>query len=99
MAMKLITTALITTALIAGLVPAATFAQSPPFLVNSTGPSVSPFVPSPAVKSAETTGAGVSLDPMLLSPEPIVRGRFVGTVSGFRKVSPASPAQGTKQAK
>jgi hypothetical protein len=93
MAMKLITTALI-----AGLVPAAAFAQSPPFLTNST-PSVSPFVQSPAVKSAETTGAGVSLDPMLLSPDPIVRGRFVGTDSGFRKVSPASPAQGTKQTK
>ena len=91
MAMKLITTALI-----AGLVPAAAFAQSAPFLTNSS-PSVSPFVPP--VKSAETTGAGVSLDPMLLSPEPIVRGRFVGTDSGFRKVSPASPAQGTKQAK
>jgi len=93
MAMKLITTALI-----AGLVPAAAFAPSPPFLTNST-PSVSPFVPSPAVKSAETTGAGVSLDPMLLSPEPIVRGLPVGTDLGFRKVSPASPAQGTKQAK
>ena len=91
MAMKLITTALI-----AGLVPAAAFAQSPPFLTNST-PSVSPFVQSPAVKWAETTGAGVSLDPMLLSPEPIVRGRPVDP--GFRKVSPASPAQGTKQEK
>ena len=90
MAMKLITTALI-----AGLVPAAAFAQSPPFLTNST-PSVSPFVQSPAVKWAETTGAGVSLDPMLLPPEPIIRGRVVGH-PGFRKVSPA--AQGTKQAK
>ena len=96
MAMKLITTALI-----AGLVPAAAIAQSPPFLTNST-PSVSPFVQSPAVKWAETTGAGVSLDPMLLPPEPIIRGRIRGRVvgnPGFRKVSPASPAQGTKQAK
>jgi len=94
MAMKLITTALI-----AGLVPAAALAQSAPFLATSPGPSVSPFVQSPAVKSTETTGAGVSLDPMLLSPEPMVRGRPVGTDLGFRKVSPASPAQGTKQAK
>ena len=93
MAMKLITTALI-----AGLVPAAAFAQSAPFLTNS-GPSVSPFVQSPDIKSAETTGAGVSLDPMLLSPEPMVRGRPVGDDPRFRKVSPASPAQGTKQAK
>ena len=58
---------LITTALVAGLVPAAAIAQSPPFLTNSTL-SVSPFVQSPAVKWAETTGAGVS---RLLAPATI----------------------------
>ena len=104
---------LIAAILIAGLVPATAIAQSAPSPNNSVGPGLSPSVQSPTDMGAAaesgnirgvpqrgrvgTTGSALSPEPMLVPPQPMVRGRALPDDERFRNVSPASPAEGIEK--
>ncbi len=95
------------------LVPAAALAQSSPSPNNTAGPGVDPTVPAPtdmgiSSQSGDlrgipqrgrigTTGSAFSPEPMVVPPQPMVRGRAVPDDLQYRNASPASPGEGIEK--